>query len=104
MQPCIVNLPPLRVVVHRSRTRGTAPAWPDAISRPGGVARPLARSRMLRPDYTYHMAQGGAMPTRKPGLARDPRPALRGPDPRKKTLRLDQDLLDRARQALGART
>ena len=44
------------------------------------------------------------MPTRKSGLARDPRPAVRGPDPRKKTLRLDQDLLDRARQALGART
>lgn len=44
------------------------------------------------------------MPTPKPGLARDPRPAVRGPDPRKKTLRLDQDLLDRARQALGART
>jgi len=44
------------------------------------------------------------MPTRKSGLARDPRPAMRAPDPRKKTLRLDQDLLDRARQALGART
>jgi len=44
------------------------------------------------------------MPTRKSGLARDPRPVIRGPDPRKKTLRLDQDLLDRARQALGART
>ena len=44
------------------------------------------------------------MPTRKSGLARDPRPAMRTPDPRKKTLRLDQDLLDRARQALGART
>lgn len=28
----------------------------------------------------------------------------RRPGPRKKTLRLDQDLLDRARRALGART
>ena len=44
------------------------------------------------------------MPMRKPGLARDPRPAGTGPDPRKKTLRLDQGLLDRARRALGART
>lgn len=44
------------------------------------------------------------MATRKPGPARGPQPAGPGPDPRKKTLRLDQDLLDRARQALGART
>lgn len=44
------------------------------------------------------------MPARKPGLPHNPRPPMPGPDPRKKTLRLDQDLLDRARQALGART
>jgi hypothetical protein len=44
------------------------------------------------------------MRARKSGLPRDPRPATPQADPRRKTLRLDQQLLDRARQALGART
>lgn len=44
------------------------------------------------------------MPTRTPGPAGRSTPAATEPGPRKKTLRLDQDLLDRARRALGART
>lgn len=43
------------------------------------------------------------MATRKPST-RKPRPSPRPERSRKKTLRLDQELLDRARQALGVRT
>jgi hypothetical protein len=43
------------------------------------------------------------MATRKPA-ARKRRAAPQASSGRKKTLRLDQDLLDRARQALGVRT
>lgn len=46
---------------------------------------------------------GSAMTTRKPA-SRQHRATPRPSTGRKKTLRLDQELLDRARQALGVRT
>jgi Arc/MetJ family transcription regulator len=46
----------------------------------------------------------GRKPTPKVGTAAGVALQYGSPGGRKKTLRLDQDLLDRARQALGART